>query len=317
MKKEKYYTFLIVLIFIVIFSNSVFGFFNLLNEITGFATSRGTNLSIALAGKGGPTIGNVSAIAAVNAVENSNKSVNFSFVASDPDGVANFNDSTALAIFNKTGEASRNATCTVGADINANSVNYTCSVNMWYFDGSGSWNVNVSVNDFNGLRGENSTTAGNMTGISFTLNALTAFIMNPTSLTWGTLNVVDTNQTSNNDPLGLNNTGNVDITNITVNATDLTGETDSAFRIYGENFTIANLTGGSPANECDFNTNATIPRRGQDTQINKTLMGRGNNSIATNSSREELFVCLTAMPANLTAQTYSTTQLGGWTVIIQ
>ncbi|MBI4154569.1 hypothetical protein HY498_00590, partial [Candidatus Woesearchaeota archaeon] len=63
--------------------------------------------------------------------------------------------------------------------------------------------------------------------------------------------------------------------------------------------------------------NATIPRRGQDTQINKTLLGRGNNSIATNSSREELFVCLTAMPANLTAQTYSTTQLGGWTVIIQ
>ncbi|MBI4154487.1 right-handed parallel beta-helix repeat-containing protein, partial [Candidatus Woesearchaeota archaeon] len=250
-------------------------------NVTGFSNYSVLDNASVAAGNNDPSIRNVSAIAAVDPVENSNRSVNFSFVASDPDGVADLNDSTALAIFNKTGEASRNASCTVGEDINANSVNYTCAVNMWYFDGSGSWNVNVSVSDVSGARAENSTTAGNMTGISFTFNALTAFIMNPTSLTWGTLNVVDTNQTSNNDPLGLNNTGNVDIANITVNATDLTGETDSAFRIYAENFTVANLTGGSPANECDFNTNATIPRRGQDTQINKTLLGRGNNSIAT------------------------------------
>ena len=161
---------------------------------------------------------------------------------------------------------------------------------------------------------------------NFQVQSTTAMNMYPTALTWATLELGTTNQTSNNDPLRINNTGNKDIAvgGITVAGYNLQGTSITTDFINAENFSISavNFTGSGGPMECNgtqmFNgtSGAAAPQA-----IFAANITRGNNSINTNnqaSGQEELFVCLRTVPLGITRQTYNTAGLSSkvWTVAV-
>ena len=117
---------------------------------------------------------------------------------------------------------------------------------MLYWDGNGAWTINTQGRDLG-----NTTLVYNTTA-SFTYNLLKALVISPISLTWPSVSLGATNQTSNNDPTIINNTGNYNATGkIAVNALNLHGETNALEFISAANFTIDIDTGGSPPAECN------------------------------------------------------------------
>lgn len=276
-----------------------------LDSITGQATSRPTNVSITV-GNNAPQIISVSYIPAQQVTEAGVTYVTFYFSAYDQDGAVNLNGSSAAGYFQLTGEATRsNLSCVSVGSLDAFTTNYSCTVDVWYFDGAGSWTINATIYDINGAYAENSTT-------TFTLQETTAIVISPDALTWPTLSVSDTNRTSNNDPVVINNTANKDIdpNNVTVNAVSLQGQTVLSEYIYAENFTVDIDTGGSPPAECNGPY-----------MINNTAVGivgatvpAGN--LSAGQGQEDLYFCLTELPSTISAQTYSTQNTGPWTVSV-
>ena len=82
-------------------------------------------------------------------VEAGTTSIVVYFVASDPNGVAELDDSTAKLNITNGGTSHVNNTCTV-VDLDATRANYTCSLNLQYYDNFGNWNINVSIEDTEG-----------------------------------------------------------------------------------------------------------------------------------------------------------------------
>ena len=146
--------------------------------------------------------------------------------------------------------------------------------------------------------------------------------MAPTALTWASISVTAKNTTSNNDPIYLNNTGNVNITNVTVTAIDLQGETTRTQYIFAENFSASNATGSSQ--ECNIAGgagNASKMRNNTAIDVNNTLLPVGNNTQNSGNSlgqvgQEELFFCLLEVPPTISSQSYSSSALGAWTITI-
>lgn len=270
--------------------------------ITGRDTSDTTSLSVTV-GNNAPTIGNVLAISAQTPTESGTKSVTFTFNATDTDGVGNLDDATAEARFQKTDETTRlNTSCVLLQDIDTTSAQYECTVGMEYFDGSGSWTINVTVDDINAARAENSST-------TFTYNLLTAMVMSPTALEWGSIELTATNTSSTSNPITINNTGNDVSLSINVTGYDLSGTTTTTEHIYANNFTIDAITTGCSGVAM---SNATS------TNVTSTVLQSGNNSIAAGdatSGQEQLFVCLKGVPQDISSQDYSSGALA-WNIQI-
>ena len=281
------------------------GFFD---PITGKATSQAVTANISVTDSSAPTITAVSAISAQTISEHSILPVTFYVTVGDVDGTDNLNATNVTANFSKAGEALRqNTSCSKVADLTSTTSNFSCIVNMWYFDGSGTWNVSVSASDTGYNIGYNTTT-------NFTLQQTSAFVVGPSALTWGTLSPGTTNQTSSNDPLLLNNTGNKPITsgNIQINATNLRGETTSTKAIWANNFSISTLTGGGNP-DC----NATVMNPGVFAGVTGASLPVGNNSVNDGSTgQEQLYACIKLVGSELTSQAYSTANEGAWTVKI-
>ncbi len=280
-------------------------------EITGFATqSVSVNISIT---NTAPTVTQVfnNTLTGVSITENSFTTIVVNFTASDADGAANLNDSTARVNITRTGENLRqNATCnritTAG-----NLANYTCNVLVWYFDSSGLWNISAAINDTSNAIGTN------ISNTTFTLGQTTAFTAFPGNLTFASISPGASNTSSNNDPLILNNTGNKDIntTGITINVTDLIGETDSSKGLYSGNFSWSNNTGSSI--EC----NGTQMQKATFLIVSNTArnitanLSRGNHSLNDGvTGYENLYLCLNYAGPELSQQAYSTLSQGPWTV---
>jgi len=300
----KSYSFVILILAVVLAMGSVSaGFSDWYKWITGRATTDTTTVSITV-GNNAPIITGVVINTSIYPSEGNTRNVNFLFNATDIDGVGNLNDSTAQAEFIKGGETTRtNTSCALNSDFNATTATYNCTVGLWYFDGSGVWTVNVSVQDINSAYGMNST-------FTTTFNLLTSFVMGPTALTWPPIDLTDTNTGSNNDPVVLNNTGNDQTLSINVTSFDLEGVTTSSEYIYANNFSIQNITTG-----CSGTTliNAT------DLNITSTILQRGNYSLDfknSTSGQEEMFFCLLGVPQTISSQDYDSSAFGAWTIKI-
>ena len=238
-----------------------------------------------------PVIESVSITSPVSPLEGSARMVNFSFVAFDSDGFGDLSLDSGIANFTKSGEAVRAGTCSNLTNIDANRMNFSCSVDIWYFDAPGIWNVTVQVSDSLGF------TAGNSSAY-FSYDSLTAMVLYPSAISFGSLNSSSNNVTASNFSL-INNTGNVNLTTVKVKAFDVLGDLDSSSLLHAENFTASVLTGGSPPAECSGNsllnntgvniTNATVPR--------------GNFSAGL--ANEQIYYCIPRVPL-LKRQTYST-----------
>jgi hypothetical protein len=305
MKREvAIYGIILIILFILLVIPAVSaGFSDWINGITGKATSSTTTANITV-GNTPPTIGFVVNISNITPTENGVKKFVVYINATDADGVANLNATAVRLYVQNPGEDTRsNESCLKDTNIDATMANYSCTVGIYYYDEAADWIINVTVQDINGAIGVNDTS-------NFTIISLNAVTMSPTSLTWNSLAVTDSNTGSNNDPIVINNTGNTNhttLTGINVTAINLWGEESSSLALYASNFSVQvtnDCAGPNMVNGTSFN-------------ITDSLLGRGNHSINNGiSGQEELYFCLLALNSDLTAQSYSTTLGGSWTISV-
>ena len=287
------------------------GFIDWYKTITGkLGTTQTVSLNISL---GVPQIIKVSNVSFGSLTENSitNFSVNFTgYIAT---GYGNLNDNTVAVNFSKSTECRTNSTTSCVKVVSwDNYANYSCNITMWWWDSSGSWNLNITMKDSSGNSAQNATTY-------LYIGTTTGFSGAPTSLTWSGITAGATNQTSTNDPILMNNTGNVAISaaNIQVNATNLMGETNANYGLYANNFSVGYASAGGNE-ECSGGANkATTMVRAIFTGIGIANLSAGNYTLNDNNTgQEQLYFCLRLAGSELASQAYSTLNQSSWTLKI-
>ncbi len=288
-------------------SNGNYHFNATANDILGNINNTETREITLSALSQAPQILYLSPITDQSITENSFSQIVINFSVQDGNGHTDLND--ARLNISRTGEATRkNDSClkVIGHGVN---VNYSCTIDIWYFDAAGDWNISAFINDNQFMNATNTS--------SFTLLQTSAFIAGPSSIIFNTLDAGSTNVTPTN-PILLNNTGNkpIAIGNIQINATNLLGESDHTRGLYAGNFTISTATGGSPSVECG-SSSSTFMNSNVFVALIGAILPRGNHSINDGSTgQEQLYLCLTQVGSELSTQKYSTTRKGSWTIKI-
>ena len=299
MQKEKTVLTVLAASFIILLTASFIsaGFWQ---TITGKVSSQPTNVSIQVVGAHQCRVDYVAPIANTDPMELSSKTITFEVHVYDPDGMNDINQTTTFANFSKSGQTTRvSPMCTYMGNLPPNGANFTCTIDMWYWDGGGSWDINVVGNDFGNLtQCTNSSTA-------FTYTLLSAMVITPQALTWPALPTGSTNRLSNNHPTVINNTGNYNGA-VSMTGLDLYGDADSAAVMGVNNFTTNNNVG----TVC---TSGTVLVNGTLTAITGTNSNPGNLSLDDGSGQSDLYYCIPTVPS-IESQTYSTNTAGSWTV---
>jgi len=190
---------------------------------------------------------------------------------------------------------------------------------MWWFDGAGDWNITASISDNASLYGKNDS-------ITLYVAATTGFEISPGNLSWNAFPVGSTNQTSINDPLILNNTGNQPVgnatgtSNISINATNLLGELDNSYKLFASNFSVATITdglcSGTACVECGGGFAGNFSA-GIYANVTNATLPKGNYSKEDGTTgKEQLYFCLRIVGRELKDQPYSTKGEGLWTIRI-
>jgi predicted DNA-binding protein (UPF0251 family) len=243
---------------------------------------------------------------AVDINENTFTDVIINFSVYDENGFSNLNDSSSAVNLSFPGEDLRQNISCYPYEQSGNYANYTCNVTMWWWDINDTWAINAYIEDNEGYSSINTSSVQEV-------GSTESFVISPSLLNWQALSPGAFNSTSVNDPMILNNTGNVPILNITVNSTNLKGEQDNSKALWAGNFTIGTSTGGFPPAECG----GAGMVHGEFTQIESAILPRGNYTINDGTGQEELYFCLTIVGSDLTeTQAYSTAEEGTWTVRI-
>jgi len=308
---------LMIILIIPIISADVFGWMK--KTITGKDTQAITaNISVGI-----PEIryvyNNTAAIiAAANGLSQGPlySSLEINFTAYLAAGVLYLNHSKAGVNFTIPGTTRQNTSCArITGESTTNLQNYTCNVTMWWWDNATTWAITAFATD-------NSTNLGKNISMNLTIGSTTAFDVGPVALTWPGLTPGATNQTSNNDPMTINNTGNravgVSTLNLTVNATNLVGETTPAQALWAKNFSIGLATGGvSCVGDACTECAGTFPIQSANfTNISGSTLPTGNYTINDGTAQEQLYFCIKIAGAELTTQFYSTASNGSWIVQI-
>ena len=290
--------FMFLLVFILVPFTSA-GIDDIWGKITGRATSETLTQSIVVTSGSAPVIYDVwnESMTDVSSgpTEDSPTYVIINFSVSDAEGASNINSSTALMNFTL-GSVSRIASCTE-FESSGDYANYTCNVTMWWFDGTGTWSIEASIDDTNDNSATNSTS-------NFYLGTVAGFESSPSSLSWSSISPGATDIEPSNHIL-MNNTGNL-VRSIEVNATDLVGESNAAQALWATNFSVHTAAG------CGGTTMAADTY----TAISGASLPVGNYTIGDSTGQEEVYICLEAANTILDAQAYSTTAKGAWTVRI-
>jgi parallel beta-helix repeat protein len=179
----------------------------------------------------------------VDPLVGSMRNVSFNFTVYDENGATDLVDTSARANFTKTGYVPtvtrENITCEHLTDFDTYYANYSCTIGMWYFDEAGTWDITVLINDSEASYAQNDTQ-------TFTYKTLSEFGMFPVYINWSTLQVDDANVEADNK-INITNLGNVQITQVRINATNLTNASESDFPndfIPANNFTFSNTSTG-------------------------------------------------------------------------
>jgi hypothetical protein len=174
---------------------------------------------------------------------------------------------------------------------------------MQYFDLPGSWNISVRGRDLgNGSYAYNQSTY-------FSYNQLKALVISPDLITWPSVDAGSLNQTSNNDPTTINNTGNYNGT-LAMTAYNLLGETNSSDSIPAANMSVGIATGS--LEECGIATSDLMVNATQNT-ITSSVSNPGNLSAGGGVGQEQIYYCIRQVP-DISSQTYSTLNGGSWVV---
>lgn len=306
-KREKRGIDIIAFSIILLFSISIVsaGFSEWFKSITGRVPQ---NMSIKIKGINPAQIVYVSQIPSVSPQELSFTTITFEVHMYDRDGVKDLNHTSVSANISMLGETTRfSDICTRQLpDINPKTGNYSCAVNMWYWDGAGGWNIIVEGKDIG-----NGTWVYNTSTI-FNYNILQAMVISPEVLTWPEIIPEAVNQTPGNYTI-VNNRGNYD-GEITMTSINLLGEDEPSEAIYAENFTTDIETGGpgcvlGGCIECDGTPLANNTAVG----ITGSNSNPGNLSAGSGAGQEQLYYCIPQIPL-LPSQTYSTATGGSWLI---
>ncbi|MGY4884633.1 MAG: hypothetical protein ACP5NZ_03600 [Nanobdellota archaeon] len=273
------------------------------DKISGKATSANVGLNITVTGGTAPRIIAVYNETSTTVASGVNEGPAPSYVplvfrVEDADGIANLNNATATVNFSKSGETTRtNSSCIFErGKSTATQANYSCNVTMWWYDGPGTWSINVYITDLSGNSAYNSTVK------NLTVGATDGLLANVTSLTWSSI-APGASNTEASQFMGINNTGNR-YRSVLVNSSDLLGETTYTKALGATNFSVKNAAGceGTPmVNRTDTNiTSATLPH--------------GNYTKNDGTAQENIYFCLETSNSDLTPQAYSTQALGAWIV---
>lgn len=283
------------------------------DKITGRATSGNIDFNISVTAIA-PVVYNVTFIPSQSITIDDMTRLAINFSVNDSDGVANLNDTSAFVNVSIQGASTGrwNGSC-----LKINSAgfyaNYSCTVNVWYFDNAGTWNVTARVGDASGLNGTN-------TSAVFVLASTLAVTTSPAALTYGSLSPGAVNQTPTNTPIQLNNSGNQNVTagNIQVNATNLKGEQNQNYAIYAANFSVSENT--TSLVECGASTSQLMSRSVY-VGIGGANLSSGNYSVNNGATgQERLYACLREVGRELPSQAYSTAgpnNDGPWVVKVQ
>ena len=306
--------FLILGIFIISFVSA--GWFeNIKARITG-DVSQTVSLNISV---GVPTIPQVynNSIANLTILLNgpnegpSSTSIIINFSAYSAAGADNLNDSTAL--MNITGSTTRtNASCK-NFESAGNYKNYTCNITFFWWDATGTWAITAYVKDNSSNIAQNTTT-------NLYIGERTAFVMGPAALTWSGISPGAVNQTSNNDPLILNNTGNdvIDVGNIQINSSNLRGETDPTVGLWAANFSVDWNTGDTCTGAACLECAGTAMVRSAYTGVGIANLTADNYTQNNgNDGQEKLYFCSRIAGTELSTQAYSTANETEWAWIVQ
>ncbi len=201
-------------------------------ECTGQDCSVSTSLTV---GNSVPTITDVESGITITLTGETSKIVNVIFNATDVNGFADLNDSTAQCIGFKTGEANRtSSSCSVFGQ-SGNDARYNCTDTFQYFDAAASdWAWNCSVSDDSAASVFNDT-------VTFTINSLNFVDVNETTILWAVVNS-NTDDEEADAPINLDNGGNQDYESANVTAYNAT---NSSNIIPASAFTLLNITGAT------------------------------------------------------------------------
>ncbi len=227
----------------------------------------------------------------VSPVEANISQVRINFTIFDDNGYDDIDLSTFKLNFTHGSEHIRqNNSCTAVINSGTES-NFSCLVDMWYFDEAGEWNVSIYVEDHEGVNASNLS-------VTFSYQPLTAFVISPNLLSWEGLEVGGTNELPSDSTL-LNNTGNVEIGNVSVKGLNLEGSVRSDVIIAVENFTVSVNSGAGACIGDNLSDGAEV-------NVTGSVLDSGNLSEGGGVAQEELFYCMPEVPSGLTKQTYST-----------
>lgn len=311
---KNYFVFIFILLFII--GVLAVGYFTgFLGKITGVPTKNvGINVTI-----GAPLIVEVRNGSATMTLFQgplvTSRIINFTVYHGA--GSQYINDSTArmnLTLVGGVSEVVRNQSGTNCSRIasTANNVTYSCNMTMFWYDGAGDWNVTASITDNNSNMVVNSST-------TLYVGSLQGFEIAPTNLSWASVGIGATNQTSANDPLNLTNTGNQVVgnatgtSNISMNATDLKGEVNNIYSLFANNFSYSQSSG---VLECGGNSPYNFSRN-MYANMAGSVLSKGNYTIGdATTGRHQLYFCLRIAGAEILAQAYSTVNMTPWTIKI-
>ncbi len=260
-----------------------------------------------------PEIEYVSSIPNTNPIESNASAITFSFTAYDAQHVADLDAATIKVNLSVSGNlvnvSHYNTTCVDAGNIDADRENFSCAVDLWYWEPDTIWNVTINISDDSALESTNSST-------QFNYNTLTAIKIGPASVSFAGATAGSSNTTASSAIL-VNNTGNDDDKILAVNASSLYNSsalTIPASKYLGaENFTVDIETGAAKP-ECDIGGSAFSLSNSTYVSITGSSLLRGNNT--KNEGQRNLYYCLANVSSALPVGTYDTTLQGPWWIKI-
>jgi len=258
-----------------------------------------------------PTIVNISDIGSQIINEAGAKNLTFAVIVEDNDttsDITNVNFTISLS-----GATTRsNTSCRLNGTLSSYRANYSCTVELWYFDAPGFWSANATAKDIDNKVSPNFN-------VTFQVQQTSAIVLGPLNITWTQLAPGNVNATALVN-ITLNNTGNKNITpgNISINGTDVRGVTTPSLYIPAANFSLGPT--GAGTDECSTDTRANATINNTDVRIAGANLTRGNFSLADAiTGQEVLYLCIREVPTTvggqaLTSQRYATTR--DWVVTV-
>ena len=249
--------------------------------VGGNTTSFNVTLTV---NSGSPSITYVQAISD-SPNEGTTKIVHFYFNATHPNGVANIPATNAHIQINQSGTTITDAGCVINSTDGITLNKYDCNITIYYYTLPGTWTINATITDLAANKATNTSvlyTNGNTYGVSLKTNSIT-FGGTPGA----------TNVAANENPQYVNNTGNMNFTQINLTAYNL----QSGANIIGAGNFTANTTNSGGAGQLLSNNTAIV------------LV---NSSVPINNSRN--LYLYANIPIGITNGTYNSTS--SWVVTL-